>query len=256
MNTLSTKQIVLIVVIVIAIAAVAFLVYRSRLVRQRVALSKSEIIAVAENYLANTYEQEMIFEQYIGGKENSFGVTFSKKSNPDFVFQVTLSKNKDTEEYRVWKDNYYEVMIRNGLIERFKPIVHGIWNSDAYVIISVDAYNIISVDGVVIGQNAELINTLDEYSTIDDIAFNLLKDIFTLLVYIPYFNTEEDEFEAIKIHHLIELLREGDYLPSMIMVSMFTEKDLSKPELIWTGSLKTEITPEEIRAEIDRRRYE
>ena len=67
---------------------------------------KKEAKKLAETYVANKYEQEMIF---IAGYYNAIKcihtVDFAPAYNPEIVFSVTIS---ESDTLSIWRDDYYE----------------------------------------------------------------------------------------------------------------------------------------------------
>ena len=245
MNILSSKQIVVIVIVLIVVAITGFLVYQIHLLLNKNAETGREVIMVAEEHLVNTFEQEMVYRHYNGRNHfhGYYSVSFSKKNNPDFVFEVFIHRNEETAELQVTHDNYFEVMICNGLTERTSPIIHNIWGSNVYIEISYDGLFLRNIP-----------DYLDEYSTVDDIANDEISGRFVLTIDILYvFGAEEKEEEAEKIYQLNKALHESELLLSRIVVRRYMDEDLSKRELFWVGESDIEITLDEIRTEIDRR---
>ena len=243
MKALTSKQIVIIVVIMI-IAVIAFLMFQSRRWHEQ---ERLEMIAFAESYVATTFEQEMVLVDYRGGwltvLHRVYPITFSKQSNPDFVFEVRVSRNPDTLELQVRQDNFFEVLIRNGLTERYIPIVHSIWGDDTKVSVSVSRLLYRYVP-----------DSLNEKSTVDDISYSNLNDRFGIFVDIPYFFTyESKDGEVEKVYQLIQILQEREYSPSWVHINRFSDASLSEMEFFWVGSVTSTTTLEDIKAEVERR---
>jgi len=206
-----------------------------------------EMIAFAESYVSTTFEQEMVLVDYRGGwltvLHRVYPITFSKQSNPDFVFEVRVSRNPDTLELQVRQDNFFEVLIRNGLTERYIPIAHSIWGNDARVSVSVSRLLYRYVP-----------DSLNENSTVDDISYSNLNDRFGIFVDIPHFFTYESKDEEVeKVYQLIQILQEHEYLPSWVHINRFSDAGLSEMEFFWVGSVTSTTTLEDIKTEVERR---
>jgi len=237
MKALTSKQIVIIVVIMI-VAVIVFLMLQSR--------RRNELIAFAESYVSMTFDQEMVFADFCRNtftfKTGIYSVSFSLKSNPDFIFEVFITRSQEAGELQVRRDNFFEVLIHSGLMERYIPIAHSIWGGDARVGVNVSSSLYIDVP-----------DYLNEHSTVDDILYSDLNDRFGLFIDVPYFFTYESKDEEVeKVYQLIQTLQEREYLPSRVRINRFSNADLSERESFWAGSVTSNTTFEDVRAEVER----
>jgi hypothetical protein len=197
----TAKVFVLLVAVLVLLFCVLTLLFPNKYEKE-----KQNTIIVAQKYLIEYYEQEMVFENATRSKEESWSIAFSKKDNPDFIFTVQVSKNKKTKEFRVWRDDYIKTLIEYELGEKYKPIVEQMWGDHVHVIITYQTY-------------AKDITYLNEYSTLDDIHSDDLNEKYRISIHIPYyFEDAEKDLEAEKIYNFIKVLQKDEYIPNDIAV--------------------------------------
>jgi len=237
------------IILIIVIAIIAYIGFMLDRIDRRNEENRRAIIAVAERYVTDTYEHEMVYADFGRNvftlKTGVYSVSFSKENNLDFVFEVFLVRSIETGEFNVWKDNFFEVLIRNGLLERHAVAIYSMWNEDARIAVNINEQFL-----------REISNYLDEFSTIDDIANDRLNNNFSIVVTIPYvFGFEEKELEAVRVYKLIRILQENEYLPSILAISRVREENLAATRAFWDGSINTDVALEEVKAEVDRLWY-
>lgn len=236
-----------IVVIVAIIIIILFLV--SFLLDLYNKNDKSKAMIVAQKYIDENYEQEMVFEKFSFFRvEEMYWVEFSKKENPDFKFTLNLSKDRETSEFRVWSDDYLDTLICYGLKEKYQPIVNNIWGDNTHVSIRTNYTNV-----------PKKFSYLNEYSSIDEIKENGLNDSFTIYVDIPYFfGVTEKKVEAEKIIKFVKIIQEDEYLSHQISVERLlstneSSKDSTKKyEICWIDNIDKIESIEQVYDYIDK----
>ncbi|MDR2599587.1 MAG: hypothetical protein LBC73_04855 [Oscillospiraceae bacterium] len=234
---------VLIIMLCITIPIVICLLWFHRINTNNQALRMEDernAIVASERYITDNFEQEFVFEGYHTPFKGGRYVLYSKKDDPDFILKIDLYIDPETSEFQVMRDDYFETVLEAELEKKYRPIVEEIWN---------DAYVGISIGNIFL---REIRDSLNEFSTIEDIAYDDLNKNYRLHIRIPYFFQEEDKNrEAEKIYDLINILRKGDYLPSHINIRRFKDEKFSTSEVMGLYNL-SEITLVQIHEEIEK----
>jgi len=197
----------------IIIAAIFTVLFITELfVRWHFSNEATKVMETALAYLAANYEQEMVFESFFYlFPEVRYTLTFSKKEDPSFLFRLDISKNMETSEYMVTRDDFFDKLIKNELRNKYYPIIYAIWGNVEF-----------SIHANTTFMNAH--SYLNEFSTIDDIYSGHLHNKFFIFISLPS-NVKKNE--ANNIFRLIESMQEDEFMPRDISVAwQLDEEDL------------------------------